>query len=956
MACKAAGPHANGPPSHHHQHRHRQRCRRHARRLGDFTSLPTTGRMPRPPAAAAIAAAAVAPPSRAPPPLPRRPSSRSRRTTMAAAAVSSSTNPQLTMSSQPVSPSSPASSNTSSSSSRFGVRSHLASAARMLSSRLSLATSSTTTHTDSTQVRARMMPPPSSAAVVASPAPPGMPARAVSLPAHLLPTAPIADPEDDADPSSVSASTAAPNGSSSSASRPATLSGATDVVVVEHASGKRKATPFHARFGRLKVPRPDGRPIAVVVNGQTLPFMMRLGHDGMAVWWRDARDNLVRRDALIAAPSSSVSASVSPTDAPTAAMVDDSDGAAPPPPPPPVTERGTEQQPQAPTSRWAKLSAVLAASVRSATSSSSNRADDADSLPPDVLAILSLTTPKSASPTFGSGSGSSRRRGRKHRRKRGDPITASTDSVVDPAPPESMAMTPIRSATAIWIADPDDVVATPAEEKDTKDDEFWRPGADVPKSFLPKAIRSGSFSSTNDDYSSDASESGMGMRASEDAGLTDTEPSSMPGRPTAATAAAAAADPMLASFTSTTSSTSSTSSASISGSSVLRPDELAALPLHWGANDIEYITLRDRPRARSRSAARDGTSDRPATPTTTQSNPSRIRVIRKRARVWLWPSTTKVVVSDVDGTITRSDALGIILPAMFGYQYAHPGIAKLYSRVAQHGYQFLYVTSRGIAQADATRAYVQSIKQQDADGDEHVGLPDGPVLTSPDGLMAALRREVVLKTPQEFKITTLSQVAALFDEGGEEVGPRRSTDRDLAAAPAVSPFVAGFGNRETDMIAYTAVAIPPTHCFCVDNSGSIVVLHQQQESALRQAQQAEGGAGDGAEHPDEFAEILANPIPRSAATRAIFSTDPTVGPSGPHGGSAPRSMTPAPIPVAPRAVPPIPARAMTAFTISSVPPGSHDMPAADTTQLEVVSYVTLSNRVSVLFPRCQDDE
>ncbi|KNE61383.1 hypothetical protein AMAG_06212 [Allomyces macrogynus ATCC 38327] len=902
--------------------------------------------MPRPPAAAAAAAAAAAPPSRAPPPLPPRPSSSWR--TMAAATVSSS-NPTMSSQPAPVSPSSPASSTTSSSSSRFGVRSHLASAARLLSSRLSLASSSTTTHTDSTQARARMMPPP--AAVVASPVPP-QPSRVASSPAHLLATAgaPTADPEDaDADPSLASTSNA-PNGSSSSASRPATLSGATDVVVVEHASGKRKATPFHARFGRLKVPRPDGRPIAVVVNGQTLPFMMRLGHDGMAVWWRDARDNLVRRDALIAAPSS---ASASATDAP-AAAVDDSSEGAPPPPPPPHTDRGTDTPPQqqqaAPTSRWAKISAVLAASVRSATSSSSNRADDADSLPPDVLAILSLTTPKAASPTFGSGSGSSRRRGRKHRRKRGDQVTASTDSV-DAAPPESMAMTPIRSATAIWVADPEDVVRTPEEKDITKDDEFWRPGADVPKSFLPKAIRSGSFSSTNDDYSSDASESG-GIRASEDAGLTDTEPS-MPSRPTAA-AAAAAADPMLASFTSTTSTTSSGSSTSISGSSVLRPDELAALPLHWGANDIEYITLRDRPRARSRSAPRDGTTDRSSTPT--QSNSARIRVIRKRARVWLWPSTTKVVVSDVDGTITRSDALGIILPAMFGYQYAHPGIAKLYSRVAQHGYQFLYVTSRGIAQADATRAYVQSIKQQDVDGDEHVGLPDGPVLTSPDGLMAALRREVVLKTPQEFKITTLSQVAALFDEDGEEV-PRGSKDRDVAA-PATdraSPFVAGFGNRETDMIAYTAVAIPPTHCFCVDNSGSIVVLHQQQESALRQAQQADG-AGDGAEHPDEFAEILANPIPRSAATRAIFSTDPTISPTGPHGGSAPRSMTPTPIPVAPRAIPPVPARAMTAFTVSSVPPGSRDIPAADTTQLEVVSYVTLSNRVSVLFPRCQGDE
>ena len=33
-----------------------------------------------------------------------------------------------------------------------------------------------------------------------------------------------------------------------------------------------------------------------------------------------------------------------------------------------------------------------------------------------------------------------------------------------------------------------------------------------------------------------------------------------------------------------------------------------------------------------------------------------------KSSIYLWPSTSKIVISDVDGTITRSDVLGQVLP------------------------------------------------------------------------------------------------------------------------------------------------------------------------------------------------------------------------------------------------------------------------------------------------------
>lgn len=108
-------------------------------------------------------------------------------------------------------------------------------------------------------------------------------------------------------------------------------------------------------------------------------------------------------------------------------------------------------------------------------------------------------------------------------------------------------------------------------------------------------------------------------------------------------------------------------------------------------------------------------------------------VVACTARIFLWDSSDLIVVSDIDGTITKSDALGHVF-TMIGRDWTHLGVAKLYTDIARNGYNIMYLTSRAIGQADSTRDYLKGIKQNNHQ------LPEGPVIMSPDRLMASLHR------------------------------------------------------------------------------------------------------------------------------------------------------------------------------------------------------------------------
>ncbi|OVA10457.1 Lipin [Macleaya cordata] len=167
------------------------------------------------------------------------------------------------------------------------------------------------------------------------------------------------------------------------------------------------------------------------------------------------------------------------------------------------------------------------------------------------------------------------------------------------------------------------------------------------------------------------------------------------------------------------------------------------------------------------------------------------------ARIYLWKWNTRIVISDVDGTITRSDVLGQFMP-LVGKDWSQTGVAHLFSAIKENGYQLLFLSARAISQAYITRQFLLNLKQ---DGK---ALPDGPVVISPDGLFPSLFREVIRRAPHEFKIACLNDIKALFP-------------------PDCNPFYAGFGNRDTDEFSYLKVGIPKGKIFIINPKGEVAV-------------------------------------------------------------------------------------------------------------------------------------
>nr|XP_029530977.1 phosphatidate phosphatase LPIN1-like isoform X2 [Oncorhynchus nerka] len=202
----------------------------------------------------------------------------------------------------------------------------------------------------------------------------------------------------------------------------------------------------------------------------------------------------------------------------------------------------------------------------------------------------------------------------------------------------------------------------------------------------------------------------------------------------------------------------------------LTPEQLASLQLKEGPNEVVFSV-------------------------TTQYQGT----CRCQGTIYLWSWDDKIVISDIDGTITRSDTLGHILPTL-GKDWTHQGIARLFHRVSQNGYKFMYCSARAIGMADMTRGYLHWVNERGT------MLPIGPVLLSPSSLFSALHREVIEKKPERFKIECLTDVKQLFH-------------------PNTEPFYAAFGNRATDVYSYKEVGVPLNRIFTVNPKGELIQEH-----------------------------------------------------------------------------------------------------------------------------------
>merc|ERR1711936_567746 len=103
-------------------------------------------------------------------------------------------------------------------------------------------------------------------------------------------------------------------------------------------------------------------------------------------------------------------------------------------------------------------------------------------------------------------------------------------------------------------------------------------------------------------------------------------------------------------------------------------------------------------------------------------NTSTGTVVTTQSNLHLINNNSRLVVSDIDGTVTKSNIRGFLLPVLGLSDWKHDGVVELYSKIGDQGYTILYLTNRAIGQSDMTREYINSITEN------QYRMPQGPIL------------------------------------------------------------------------------------------------------------------------------------------------------------------------------------------------------------------------------------
>ena len=142
-----------------------------------------------------------------------------------------------------------------------------------------------------------------------------------------------------------------------------------------------------------------------------------------------------------------------------------------------------------------------------------------------------------------------------------------------------------------------------------------------------------------------------------------------------------------------------------------------------------------------------------------------------RFLAYVAPRGSRVVVSDIDGTLTSSESSFVKAVFLGSRVRPHPGAAAALRAAAARGYQVVYLTARGDRFTDATRHWLGT----------H-GFPRGPVRLAPWLIVKPGARTIA------YKQRVLRGLAAF----------------ELAAA---------VGNRHSDVAAYRAAGVPAARIF-----------------------------------------------------------------------------------------------------------------------------------------------
>ncbi|KAI8262638.1 Nuclear elongation and deformation protein 1 [Colletotrichum sp. SAR 10_98] len=554
---------------------------------------------------------------------------------------------------------------------------------------------------------------------------------------------------------------------------PATLSGAIDVIVVEQEDGTLACSPFHVRFGKFSLLRPYEKKVEFKVNGVKQNYSMKLGEEGEAFFVFETSDNIPRdlQTSPLVSPASSPP--LNPENPSSSELGEpdlldlDSEERRPKRPPPSVIHSATLPRDHG---------ILTPLSTSPDLTHGRPRSDDWNLRPysDDVLRKSARTSDRE----YGESSADFAM----SERSQSPPPLAAKDAVE-----RARMLSKELSANNIptRVTETGDLMLDMTGFKSNEEDIFRA-------EILARKILSEELEGNYDIGSLFGMDEhgNIWIYSSEEAKEAAKKKTMEAGYRPTAIAADAASDPGYQS----------------DGSDVTTT---APTPIHRRTeSDVGASGMQTPPTTPPQSSAGDPNLNYAKTLRLTSDqlkalclkpgeNSMSFTVNRAtcNANMYLWRHEVPVVISDIDGTITKSDALGHVLN-MIGRDWTHAGVAKLYSDIVANGYNIMYLTSRSVGQSDTTRAYLAGIQQ----GEYRV--PRGPTILSPDRTMAALRREVYLRKPEVFKMATLRDIRHLY--GREQ-----------------TPFYAGFGNRLTDQISYRTVDVPRNRIFTINSNAEV---------------------------------------------------------------------------------------------------------------------------------------
>lgn len=311
-------------------------------------------------------------------------------------------------------------------------------------------------------------------------------------------------------------------------------------------------------------------------------------------------------------------------------------------------------------------------------------------------------------------------------------------------------------------------------------------------------------------------------------------------------------------------------------------------------------------------------------------SPTGTIVATAEAHLYLWSSSDSIIVSDIDGTITKSDVRGVIDTVIQDkFEHVHDDICKLFQSILdvenvvgeqdcdgdEEDYfvmdgstskqqssshpksmdrtnrvgsevRFLYLSARPISLISQTRKFLQTVSQQCPARKIH-NLPPGPILCHRSALSSVLYSELVAKNIHEFKADVLArQVVLPFVAARGEVDfkptpyLRKSSDSGVLCADEPTTrsddstrnsiteiantdderrrmgrsvsgisdasstwdnrlFLAGFGNKMTDAIAYEMAGIDRGDIYIIDTESNILCVGVNEVAAVDRSDPAD---------------------------------------------------------------------------------------------------------------------